>query len=391
MAESLTAGSGAEANLNEDRLDQIRAAVETWVDGKNTRALAVLGARNGVVALHKAYGARTPEKDAESVSVDTMFHTASLSKPVTATAVMVLAERGLLGINRPVKDYFPELKAEGGGKILVRHLLTHTSGYSDAICGPAYQAHRQNDYQGLEMPEQEETEHPLLRTFTHAMNVQALAFEPGKEMAYCNYNYILLAELVRRASRRSFKDFVEQEIFLPLGMDSSRMGISEEELQGIALRGEGEYGRFFDGELWRAPWGHAGVRSTAWDMAVFAQTFLNQGTHGGFRLLSPASVQAMTTNQIPGVGTQFWGWHDEASWGLGWGIQGTERWAGADGVLRSVGSFSHIGATSCQVWVDPPRNLVGVYLSVCLDHNPETDVSNCPDDVYQDMLTSACI
>ncbi|EAR22295.1 hypothetical protein NB231_05280 [Nitrococcus mobilis Nb-231] len=106
----------------------------------------------------------------------------------------------------------------------------------------------------------------------------------------------------------------------------------------------------------------------------------------------------MTSNRIPGVGFNMDGWHPEASGGYGWGIQGPERFACFDGGLKSTGSFSHAGISSSHVWADLKRRLVGVYLSVCLP--PEEDAAPNPVDVfrlrwqadiYEDMLTAACL
>jgi CubicO group peptidase (beta-lactamase class C family) len=133
------------------------------------------------------------------------------------------------------------------------------------------------------------------------------------------------------------------------------------------------------------------LRASAQDIAILAQTFLNGGTYNKFQLLSPATVVQMTTNQIPGVGTEFNGWHDEASWAYGWRVLGTDRWKGFDGVLRSMGSYDHGGAGGNMVWVDPARNLVGVYLSAYLDCEEDSDEQMFGEiDLYQDMITAAC-
>ena len=134
MDQILVRGSSGDAGFDDKQLNLIeQRAEENWVDGKKTRALALCAARDGVVAIHKALGQRTADDD-EQVTLDTMFTAGSISKIVTATAVMMLAERGLIGITRFVKDYIPELKARDSGKILVRHLLTHTSGFTEEKC-----------------------------------------------------------------------------------------------------------------------------------------------------------------------------------------------------------------------------------------------------------------
>jgi len=387
--DTIATGTPDQAGFDKQRLALIRQRAASWVDGEHTRAMVLLAARNGVVAFHEAWGTRTPGDDAELITTNSLFHTGSISKLITATAVMMLAERGLLGINRPVSDYIPELKA--GDNILIRHLLTHTSGYADEIITEAFQVHVDDKFKNLVLPPQEETDHNEMRLNLHAKNVETLAFEPGKRMDYCTYNYDLLAELVRRASGRCFKDYVEQEILGPLGMHNSRMGITEEELDLVVLRGEGQAFEVFEKPWGLGPWGGYGLRASAQDIAILAQTFLNGGTYNKFRLLSPATVAQMTTNQIPGVGTEFDGWHDEASWAFGWRVLDADRWKGFDGVLRSKGSYDHGGVGGNMVWVDPARNLVGVYLSAYLDCEEDSDVQMFGEiDLYQDMITAAC-
>ncbi len=397
IAPSLITGDPDDAGLDPEQLNLIidRARNE-WVDGEKSRALVICAARDGVVCLNEAFGHRTSEGD-DPVTTDTMFLTASISKVVTAAAVMMLAERGRLGITRFVKDYLPELKAKGCENLLIRHLLTHTSGYTEEKCMEARNRHAENGFAELELPALEPTENPIAQRQLHVQNLDELDFPPGSEMVYCNYNYLLLGEIIRRVSGVSYKEFIENEILKPLRMTNSRMGVTEEEMSRVALRGNQGF-EMMDDEFGRAPLPMLGLRSTTWDLAVFTQMFLNKGVYGECRLLSPASVEAMTTNQIPGVGFNLDRWHPEASWGYGWGIQGPERFAYFDGGLKSPGSFSHSGMANCYIWGDPKRKLVGVYLSVCLP--PDTDARPNPfnilrrywhADIYQDMLSAACI
>src|SRR5512140_1284303 len=124
----LRAGTPEEAGLSPHRLERIKALAAQWVSTGLTPSLVVLVARRGVIALHEAFGTLTPEADSPPLQRDSIFPLASLSKPITATAVMCLVEDGLLGLNRPVDEYIPEFTGEGKHAVLVHHLLTHTSG-----------------------------------------------------------------------------------------------------------------------------------------------------------------------------------------------------------------------------------------------------------------------
>jgi CubicO group peptidase (beta-lactamase class C family) len=127
----LRKGTPATVGISAEKIKNIRNLAQKWVDDGVHPSLEFVVARRGVVFLHEAYGKLGPEKDAPSLVKDTIFPLASISKPITATAAMILVEEGLLGLNRPVRDYVPEFIGEGKDKVIVRHLLTHTSGLRD--------------------------------------------------------------------------------------------------------------------------------------------------------------------------------------------------------------------------------------------------------------------
>ena len=124
-------GTPEEAGMLPDRIERVKRLAEGWVADGHTPSLVVLAARRGVIFLHEAYGVLTPEEDSPPLQLDTIFPLGSLTKPITATAAMILVEDGLLGLNRPVVDYIPEICGEGTEEVLVHHLLSHTSGYND--------------------------------------------------------------------------------------------------------------------------------------------------------------------------------------------------------------------------------------------------------------------
>lgn len=132
----------------------------------------------------------------------------------------------------------------------------------------------------------------------------------------------------------------------------------------------------------------------AGDLAVFGQLFLNGGRYGNVRLLSPASVTVMTTNQIPGIGAydNRGRWLPEACWGFGWMIQGPNhwnRWMYSHGSLPAVGTFYHEGASGVGMWVDPHNHIVGIYLSVIQSLDPETEEFRWEFDRFENMVTAA--
>lgn len=119
--------------------------------------------------------------------------------------------------------------------------------------------------------------------------------------------------------------------------------------------------------MWGWPSAAAGLMSSAYDMAIFCQMFLNGGVYGDERILSRATVAAMTRNQIPGTGTNFFGdVHPEANWGYGWNIYGGDNWKYFPGTLMSPEAFNHPGAGGVFMWEDPTYEIVGVYFALTL-------------------------
>ncbi|MEJ2131660.1 MAG: serine hydrolase [Gammaproteobacteria bacterium] len=388
-------GTSDEAGFRPQGIELIRKRAAEWVeDGRRTRSVVLLAARRGVIALHDAFGALTHEPDSPPLEVDSLFGVGSLSKPVTATAVMMLVEDGLLSLNRPLVEYMPEFCGKGVEQILVHHLLTHTSGiHGDRAV--EFVNERLGDR--LHLPPFEANQHKRVHLLLNALYPIDLWKRPGEEMSYSNLGYLVLGELVRRVSGRAFEDFVQQRIFEPLGMVDSSFRFNPDHAVRFVKRGPGipwgsddEGGGFDNPRALDVPHGGGGLNSTARDLAAFCQMFLNEGTYGATRVLSRASVIEMTRNQIPGVGCEFLdGWHDEASWGLGWSIQGNERWRYYHGSLPSIGSYNHGGAGGCFIMVDPEHELVAVYLSVCPNIDPESGEHHWDCDTFQDLVIAA--
>ena len=246
--------------------------------------------------------------------------------------------------------------------MLVHHLLTHTSGLRE-VDVIAYSA---TAGAAVHVPEAGSTEHPAVKQMLHRSYGAPLWKAPGEEMAYCNLNYRLLAEIVRRVSSNSFAGFLEERIFTPLGMHDSFASWPDSQAGRLATVPPGSFGAVAAAMARSMPAiGSGGCFATALDVATFGQVFLNGGRYGTARLLSPATVAQMTRNQIPGVGSVWFGeYHREASWGFGWSVNSDEHWSYFGDYLAPAGSFSHAGAVGGHLWIDPKNELVGVYLSV---------------------------
>jgi CubicO group peptidase (beta-lactamase class C family) len=379
-------GRPEDAGLCPARIRRIAAAAEQWVADGLTPALVVLAARRGVVVLHEAYGRLTPDEDSPPLPRDAIFPLASISKPITATAAMLLVEEGLLGLNRPVREYLPEFVGEGKDVVMVHHLLTHTSGLRDEDLD-AHATAKKADLPAGEHPV------PGLAEYMRTRWDAPLWKAPGTEMSYCNYNYELLGEIVARACGQPLQDFVRARISGPLGMRDTHFVVPEALRARIVRRPVDAYAaQFLDSRhLQDTPYACGGAFGTALDLATLGQMFLNRGCYGDVRLLSPATVAAITRNHIPGISALFSGQvFPEASWGLGWDILG-EKKAERDGSLRSTRSFQHGGLGGVFLWVDPVYEIVGAYFSVVLRLLPPFDTGDWNADLFMNMVTAAVV
>lgn len=391
MLDYLRSGSCAEADLWEERVKLIQNRVRNWVEEGRSHCIAYVIARDGiVVADHVEGGAQGLDARSDRRPI---FGIASATKPISATAALLLVEEGRLSLNRPVKEYLPELRGKGSDKVLMHQLLTHTSGYT--VSGSSALRGREVEEAALGTKESG----PSLRPLVEAAFDVDVAVEPGSEMAYCGFvNYLLVGEVIERVAGMALPAFARTRIFEPLGMRNTSYGLPPDRAEDRIAFPPGVYDGFdgFDPNDPRRlalPHPAGGAFSTAFDLAIFAHCFLTGGTYDGYRLLSPASVAAMTTNQLSGIGCRNGDgrWVSEASWGLGWGVQGMERWRRSQGILQPAGCYFHQGASGVAMWVDPAHRLSGIFMSVISKMCPSTEEYEWEFDHFQNMVTSAIL
>jgi CubicO group peptidase (beta-lactamase class C family) len=382
-------GDPEEAGMSARCVQHIAHLAQGWVERDITPTLVVLAARRGVIVLHEAYGRLTPAPDAPALPRDAIFPLASLSKPITATAAMLLVDEGLLGLNRPLAEYIPEFTGEGKNAVMVHHLLTHTSGLRDEdIAAHAMAKHSIAPPEDYRLP-------AWIYDHTVALCDTPLWKPPGTEMSYSDFNYDLLGEIVCRISGRPLADFARERIFEPLGMEDTSYILPDVLRHRVVRRPTDTPWADLDSPaLQDSPWPAAGVLSTAFDIAIFGQMFLDEGSYGDTRVLSPAAVAEMTRNQIPGIGSHFIGQHfPEAGWGYGWSINGNKK-SQLFGSLWSPSAFEHAGAGGVHMWIDPTYDLVGVYFSVALRNKSGTEILDWfdwGDDLFTNSVTAAVV
>ena len=328
-------------------LDSIPARMhEVIVANEVPGAVTVVATRDSVLRMD-AQGWADPEHKS-FMHVDSIFWIASMSKPITATAVLMLMEEGKLSLDDPIAKYVPELAelktADGKTRrITLRHLLTHTSGMGEATDEEAKAARALSD---------------LVPAFAS----KPLAFEPGSKWKYCQSGILTLGRIVEIVSGEPFEVFLRTRIFDPLGMKDTTFYLTEAQMPRWVIPAKREGEQLSPAEIgllyghpptWRDhyPASNGGLFSTAPDYTRFAQMLLNGGVLDGRRYLTAESVRMMSTVQTGDLVT---GFTPGNGWGLGVCIvrqpQGVTE-------MLSPGTFGHGGAYGTQLWIDTRRGV----------------------------------
>jgi CubicO group peptidase (beta-lactamase class C family) len=339
MALGAVMGLFAQQSLSaEPRLPEVDRLVEqALAAGKAPGAVVLIGAREGI--LHRAaYGLRQVEPTPEPMTLDAVFDLASLTKPVaTATSVLLLAQRGQIDVLAPVSRTMPEFAGEGKDVVTIAQLLTHTSGLIADNPLADYQGGRDEAWQricGLK-----------------------LVAPPGEKFIYSDVGFIVLGMLIERVSGRPLNEFTRANLFKPLGMNETEYcpgpalrerAVPTERREGEWLRGEVHDPRAHAlGDVA----GHAGLFSTADDLARYARMILNAGKVDGGQLLTPDTIEALlVSREVPG-GIRTWGWDRQSKYSSNRG-QGLSP--------RAIG---HGGFTGTGMWIDPDLGLFVIFLS----------------------------
>lgn len=356
----LQAGLPEEAGMSPDRLQHLERLVEGWARDGVSQAFVTVLARRGRIVSHQAVGKAAPGLDAPAVSKETLFPLASVTKPITATAAMILADRGLLCVSFPVSYYIPEFVGEGKDRVLVHQLMTHTSGLRNSDVSE----HIRKKEGTVQIPPPEPTQDPELHRRLYLGYDAPLWKPPGTEMSYCGYGVELLGEIIRRVSGQSLEPFCRENIFEPIGMRDTFFSVPEAE-HGRVIRRSNDVpggGWYHSPEALARPSAAGGAYSTALDIAKFGQMFLNKGTYGEHRILSAAAVGEMTRDQVPHVsatyGAQFF---VHASYGYCWPVNGNKK---DSGDLFSPKALVCGGAGGVNITIDPHYETVHVYFSI---------------------------
>lgn len=341
-----------EVGIARERLGRAYGILEQAVADGSLMGAAIQVSRKGIALEPRCFGRRELDSAGAPVESDTIFLVASVTKPVTATAAMLLVERGKICLDAPVVSIIPEFGKHGKGGVLIRHLLTHTSGLPD------------------QLPENQElrARHAPLEEFIRRICDVELLFPPGANVSYQSCGSAMLSEVVKRIEGIPLREFMRREIFDPLGMKDTSLGAQQDKTERISQvkipGGDFQYGASETDWHWNsaywwnfgAPWG--GMFTTVEDMTIFCQMFLNGGRFGEAQILSPATVTAMTTDQIAAMPNVPEKVKLTNRWGLGWCLRSLNNSGFGD--FTSESTYGHSGATGTLVWIDPKLRLTCV-------------------------------
>jgi uncharacterized protein YbbC (DUF1343 family) len=343
VAQSLPLLRPEQLGFDEQHLERVEhLALQGIQEGKMPGCVVCFG-RRGKIAYLRAFGNRQLHPEPIAMTVDTVFDVASITKPVAAgTSIMKLVEDGHLRLGSKVIDFFPEFGVNGKEAITIQDLLIHQSGLIPD--------NPMSDY--LEGPE---------IAWKRICELKLVA-PVGKSFKYSDVNFIVLAKIVEKVSRKDLHHFSQQHLFQPLGMAETGF-VPDEPLRSRAAPTERREGRWIQGEVHdpRAHAlggiaGHAGLFSTATDLARYATMMLGGGTFevpgaAPIRVLSERSVAMMTRSYSVTTGQRGLGWDRRTGYS-------TNR-----GDLLSDAAFGHGGFTGTVLWIDPELDLFFIFLS----------------------------
>lgn len=328
-----------------NKLAEIDTAIEEAINQKKTPGGVFWLERKGQI-YSKAFGNKSVEPEIAPTRVDTIYDSASLTKVIATTpAIMLLMERGMILLDAPVHHYLDGFNAGGKEAITIRHLMTHTSGLRPGISHTI-------EVDGV------------LKEWTGYDNAIALAksekvqSQPGTRFIYSDINYILLGDIVQQLSGRRLEDFVSEEIFAPLKMNDTYYVPSARQRNRTAPT------KWVDGKMLQGTpnnpicrktgrgHGHAGMFTTATDLAKFARMMLNLGELNGVKLFKPETVEFMTSVQSP---AKIDSWR-----GLGWDID--TGYSKQRGNLFPIGGYGHTGFAGPSLWIDPYSQSIVIFM-----------------------------
>lgn len=343
-----------EAGFDPARWDTAVSLLRNYCEHGELPSAGLIAGRRGSVVPPLLFGRQSTD-GSQPVRPDAMFLIASITKPIVVAGALLLVERGLLTLSDKVIEYIPEFGRHGKNGVRIRHLMTHTSGLPDML------------------PENQELreKHAPLSAFVEGTCGVELSFPPGRGVQYQSMGLAVLGAIIERITGQSCAAFLRKEVFEPLGMTDSWLGLPADWFDGP----EPKASRIADVQVpadligkdwnwnsryWRmlgVPWG--GMLTTPLDLARYCLMMLRPQAGG---VLSPATIAASTRNQLEIMGEVPELERRTRPWGLGWRLNWPEHSANFGDLLGNR-TYGHWGATGTVLWIDPDHDAFMVLLT----------------------------
>ena len=338
----LRRGLPEEAGFTRDGLEKVDSIVQQAIRDTSFPGAVLLIAKDGIIVHEKAFGAYDYEPYSPRVEVRSMFDLASVTKVISTTsAIMRLVGEGKIRLEDPVVKFFPRFGQHGKERITLYNLMVHNSGLVGWM----------KFYEVCKSPQE----------LLDSVFASPLAYKTGDSTIYSDLGLITTGKIIEKVTGTSLDRYVDSVFFKPMGMTSTMYNPPERlwnhvmptevdnfwRKTGAAVRGT-----VHDENAWvlGGVSGHAGLFSTASNLAILLQMELNGGVYGGKRYLKEEIIHQFTTRQS-----------DKSTRGIGWDMKPASRsWAGT---LMSTRTFLHTGFTGTSVAADPTRNLIVVFLT----------------------------
>lgn len=357
----------ANAQTQKKAAADLRARMQSYVDKGAIPGAVMLVMKKGQILSFEAVGYQDIESK-KRMSTNAIFDIRSMTKPVTAIAIMILMEEGKLALNDAVEKYLPEFKNSafkddnGFHRITIRHLLTHTNGL------PLYR-----------LPISQEIaikRNQTLAEYVEFLSKQTPEYKPGTLHRYASGGFAILGRIIEVVSGLTYDQFIRERIFVPLRMKDSSFYFpvdKQDRFASIYRKQDDKLVKWDElmafSRSAKYPGPEFGMYSTASDLAALSQMLLDGGVYKGRRILSRLTVQQMAANQTPWINSAVTG--RPVVQGLSWGLFGDPIF---DFPLTTRGSFGHNGAFGGIFWIDPEEGLIRIFLEHLFGSGNENNV-----------------
>lgn len=374
LAKGKTDCDPMELGYDKSREDVLIQHFQKMIDKNEIQCASYCVSRKGKVILHGAVGPRSYEKDCqEPLQADSVHHIASITKVITAVAIMQLIENGLARLDTPVGEILPQFSTPPYNEITIFQLLSHTSGL-EPDPGVYEDKYRISSWEHIERSYEKSDKTEKTDWIAAGLSV-GLNKKPGTEWQYCSFGFCILGAIIEKLSGQFANDYIEEHILQPLQMKNSGFIIRPEMAEKAIYRNEEEKKKILDiaagkcsgnmdeGTFWeKIPDTAGGLASNAYDLVRFGNMMLGNGRLGGVRILGRKTVEKMTTYSLHNIPDYCWAANEpDRQYGVGFDMRKGLAYH------YSEGTFMHEGAGACSLIIDPKEEMVACWFVPFID------------------------